>query len=271
MLDKSFLNKYGPWAVVLGAAEGIGAAYSEALAKRGMNIILVDKEKESQEKLATILEAKYGIKTACLCLNLKDKDAVDRIMVEVQKQDCRLLIYNGAYSKVASFLSLSKDDLEQFIAINTRSQLLLVHAFAKHLHQKNSSGGIIMMSSLAGLIGVQLVAPYAATKAFAWNLAEALHHELKRDNIDVMSCIAGATISPTYDATDPNYGLLKPSVMKADKVADAALQKLGKTHLFIPGFSNRFNYFLLTRIFPRKWAASIANNTIYSMYSHHLD
>lgn len=271
MLDKSFVKKYGPWAVVLGAAEGIGAAYSEALAKRGMNIILVDKEEESQTNLASILETRYGIKTTCLCLNLKEKDAVEQIMVEVLKQDCRLLIYNGAYSKVASFLSLSKDDLEQFIAINTRSQLLLVHDFAQYLYKKQKGGGIVLMSSLAGLIGVQLVAPYAATKAFTWNLAEALHHELKRDNIDVMTCVAGATISPTYDATNPKYGLLKPSVMRADKVADGALKELGKTHLFIPGFSNRFNYFLLTRIFPRKWAASIANKTIYSMYSHHLD
>jgi hypothetical protein len=271
MLDKSFVKKYGPWAVVLGAAEGIGAAYSEALARRGMNIILVDKEAESQNELATLLESKYGIKTSCLSSNLNDMDTIEQVMSEVQKQDCRLLIYNGAYSKVATFLSLSQHDLEQFIAINARNQLVMVHRFANYLKTKKKGGGILLMSSLAGLIGVQLVASYAATKAFTWNLAEALHYELKKEKIDVMACVAGATITPTYDATKPSYGLLKPSVMTADEVADSSLKKIGKTHRFIPGFSNRFNYFLLTRILPRKWAASIANKTIYSMYSHHLD
>jgi len=122
------------------------------------------------------------------------------------------------------------------------------------------------MSSLAGLIGMQLVVPYAATKAFAWNLAEALHHEFIPYKIDVMACIAGATATPAYLKTNPRYGVLKPSVMNPSRVAELALKKLGKKTLFIPGFSNRVNYFILTRIMPRKKAASIANKTMGKMY-----
>jgi short-subunit dehydrogenase len=113
---------------------------------------------------------------------------------------------------------------------------------------------------------MQLVAPYAATKAFAWNLAEALHHELKPKNIDVMACVAGATATSAYLKTNPKHGLIKPQVMKPDTVAEAALKKLGKKTLFIPGYSNRLNYFILTRLLPRKLAASLANKTMGKMY-----
>lgn len=123
------------------------------------------------------------------------------------------------------------------------------------------------MSSLAGLIGMQLVTPYAATKAFAWNLAEALHHELKPYKIDVMACIAGATATPAYLKTNPKYGWPKPAVMQPEDVAETALKNLGRKTLFIPGVANRFNYFILTRLLPRKIAASIANKTMGGMYA----
>ena len=115
---------------------------------------------------------------------------------------------------------------------------------------------------------MQLVAPYAATKAFAWNLAEAIHYELKSKNIDVMACIAGATSTPAYLKTNPKYGWLKPAVMTPNEVAEGALNHLGKGGRYIPGFSNRMNYFILTRLLPRKVASSIANNMMGKMYIH---
>ena len=45
MTEKTFKKKYGPWCLVVGAAEGLGEAYSIALAKRDMNIIMVDNQK----------------------------------------------------------------------------------------------------------------------------------------------------------------------------------------------------------------------------------
>jgi short-subunit dehydrogenase len=55
--------------------------------------------------------------------------------------------------------------------------------------------------------------------------------------------------------------------MKPEDVAEAALKKLGRKILFIPGFSNRMNYFILTRMLPRKTASRLANNTMKKMYS----
>jgi hypothetical protein len=81
-----------------------------------------------------------------------------------------------------------------------------------------------------------------------------------------MACIAGATATPAYLKTKPTYGFIKPLVMDPIDVAESALTKFGKRALFIPGFSNRINYFILTRLFPRKFAASVANKTMITMF-----
>lgn len=262
-----FKEKYGPWAIIAGSAEGLGEAWSRALAKKKLNLLMIDHQGDKLQKLSAELEQSEGILTRTLVLDLKDDHAAEKIMAVDGAFDCRLLIYNAAYSMIKPFTSIEPEKLDSFIDINIRSQIKLVHSFANHLLAKGHGGGIIMMSSLAGLLGMQLVAPYAATKAFAWNLAEALHHELHQHGIDVMACIAGATATPAYLDTNPQYGKLKPLVMKPRDVAEAGLEKLGKKTLFIAGRSNRINYFILTRLLPRKLAARIANNTMGKMYA----
>lgn len=261
-----FKKNYGNWAIVVGSAEGLGKAYSIALAKRNMNLIMVDNQQKSLSYLAKKLEKDFDIKTVPLHLDLSDPDAVKKMMLGIEQVDCRLLIYNAAYSLIKPFINHTEEELDNFIEINTKTQLKLVHQFSKLLVDKKQAGGILLMSSLAGLIGMQLVSSYAATKAFAWNLAEALHNELKPKNIDVMACIAGATATPAYLKTKPTYGFIKPLVMKPEAVAESTLNKLGKRALFIPGFSNRMNYFILTRLLPRKLAASVANKTMLTMF-----
>ena len=56
MSDTTFKKKYGPWCMVIGAAEGLGEAYTIALAKRGMNIIMIDNQKSSLESLSQQVE-----------------------------------------------------------------------------------------------------------------------------------------------------------------------------------------------------------------------
>ena len=263
----NFKEKYGPWAIIAGAAEGLGEAYSTALAKRKINLLMIDNQGQVLHKLAGKLMNQYDIKVVFLHMDLSSPEAVNKIMKAAEKLDLRLLVYNAAFSPIKPFINYSSEEIDTFIEVNARTQIQLVHAFVKRLIADKKGGGILLMSSLAGLIGMQLVAPYAATKAFAWNLAEALNHELKPHNIDMMACLAGVTDTPALRKSNPNFGFIKPAIMSPDDVTESALKNLGKRALFIPGFSNRLNYFILTRLMPRKMAASIANKTMGKMYS----
>lgn len=260
-----FRKKYGQWALVAGAAEGLGEAYCRALARRKMNLLMVDFQGDKNTALARELEGSFGIDTIRLDLDLADRDAPEQIMKAMNDLDCRLIVYNAAYSRVKPFLANTTDDLDRYIEINARTPIHMVHSFAARL-KTSGGGGILIMSSLAALWGTQLLGPYGATKAFGYVLAEALAHELKPYGIDVMACMAGATATPAYLGTHPKYGWPRPSVMKPGIVAEKAIRKLGKKVFYVPGFSNQLNYFLPTRVFSRKFSRLMFNSTTGKMY-----
>jgi len=265
-----FRERYGDWALVAGAAIGLGESFCVALAKQGINLFMIDNREEQLISLSCKLAKEYGIQTVPFCIDLFQTDAVEQIMEKISAIEIRLMIYVAAFSQIKRFGNYTSDDLDHYININVSTPLKLVHTFSNRLIAQKQSGGIILMSSLAGLLGMQYIVPYAASKAFTWNLAESLHHELKPFKIDVMACIAGATATEAYLGTKPQYGFIKPQVQQPSEVAELALNKLGKRALFVPGFSNRLNYFILTRILPRKMASYFANRTMKTMYSKNV-
>ena len=259
-------KRYGDWAIVAGSAIGLGESFCISLAQCGINIVMVDNQEESLIALSDRLIKKYRIETFCIHIDLFKSDSFKQIMEDTIHLNVGILIYNAAFSRIKKFTCFTPEELDHFININTRTPLILVQAFSKRLIQQNQPGGILLMSSLSGLLGMQLIAPYAASKAFAWNLAESLHYELKAKNIDVMACVAGATATEAYLQSNPSYGSIKPHVQHPIDVSKLALKKLGRKTLYIHGFSNRMNYFILTRLMPRKMAARIVNRIMGKMY-----
>ena len=265
-----FRNRYGDWALVAGSAIGLGKSFCTSLAKRGLNIVMIDNREDDLINLASQLTRDFGVQTIPLTIDLFQKDAVSQIMEKTAETEIRLMIYVAAFSQIKRFERYKTDDLDSYINVNIGTPLKLVHAFSSRLISKKKSGGILLMSSLSGLLGMQYIAPYAASKAFTWNLAESLHHDLKPHKIDIMACIAGATATEAYLGTNPKYGFIKPLVQQPQTVTELALKNLSKKTLYVPGFSNRFSYFILTRILPRKLASYFANKTMEGMYTDEI-
>ena len=263
----SWKEKYGTWGLVAGAAEGLGKAFSESLAKRGMHVILIDKIEDKLYATANHLEIQYGIQTKKLLLDLSVVSNISKIFESMQDLDCRLIVYNAAYGPVKPFLNNSSEELDYYIDLNNRMPIHLVFHFIQNLPEATSAG-VILLSSLAGLFGTDLVAPYGATKAFNYNLAEGLYHEFHSKGIDILACCAGATDTPNFCATQPKYGFIKPSVTSPHFVAESTLKNLGKKGLYIPGFSNRLTYALITRLLSRKAASRLINKTMKNMYGY---
>ena len=257
---------YGNWALVAGAAEGIGEGFSMVLAASGFNLILVDQHAEEMHELAVKIERDFHVKTLELHVDLSGNDAAEQCVNFMVSIDCRLLIYVAAFSRVCRFTELSLPDLDRFLTVNTRTLLHMVHGFSNRLISAGKTGGIILVSSLAGLIGPQYVATYAATKAFSIRLTEALHEELIAHGIDISVCCAGTVSTPTYWKSKPSFEKMKPPVMQPDEVATYALSKLGIKTICIPGRINRFQYFFLMNMLPRRVASRLVNNAMKKMY-----
>ena len=270
-MGKELKQRYGAWGLVAGAAEGLGRAFSRNLAAGGLNLILVDQQEELLASLARELESGYGIRVKTLHLDLASEDASEGIMKEIREADCRLIVYNAAFSRVQRFLQNDPGMLDRYVQVNMRTPLQLVHAFCTHHSSiKDPRKGIILMSSLAGSWGTQLLGPYGGTKAFNQILAESLHFELKGEGFDITACIAGATATPGYLASLP-FGQNRPrSAMNPDRVAGAALEALGKRPFVVTGFPNKLVYFLMTRILPRRVSLRIMNRAVGNRYRDKL-
>jgi len=264
LLNTGSLNRYGEWALVAGAAEGIGEAFIEALAKKGLNLVMVDFNTEAMHILAERMKKTYPVKIIEIGQDLSEKDAWMNSMKAIRDLDCRLLVYTPAYSKIKGFLSNSSDELDKYIDLNARTPIHFVHAFISSVKDKKPAG-IILISSLAGLIGPPYSAPYAATKAFNIVLGESLYSEFREKGIDITVCCAGQTSTPTYLSSNPSAGNW-PGVMDPADVTEYALKNLGKKAICIPGWKNRVSYFLLTHLFSRKSAARIVCKSMKEIY-----
>lgn len=264
MISTSF--PAGCWALIAGAADGIGAAFSELLAQKQMNLLLVDIDEDKLASLAARLRLKYQIKTRELIIDLMHEDAWRICLNATREVDCPLLVYVAAYSKVKPFLETARDEIDRYIGVNALTPLKLVHGFAGQLVSENKSGGIVLVSSLAGLLGPPLVAPYAATKAFLIRLAESLAGEFSERSVDIIVCCAGLTRTPTYLANTPLKSRRKYPAAESLTVAECALKNLGKKTVCIPGWKNRLSWFILLKILPRSIALKILAGTMKKMY-----
>jgi uncharacterized protein len=271
LMKNDLEQRYGSWCLVAGAAEGLGEAFSRNLADKGINLILVDQKEELLDALARQLESSFHVRVRLLHLDLASEESVEVMMEAVRETGCRFLIYNAAFSRVQRFMKNDTSMLDRYINVNMRTPMQMIHAFSHfHFLQKDHRKGILLMSSLAGSWGTQLLAPYGGSKAFIHILAESLYYELRGEGFDVLACIAGSTATPGYLASLP-HGEAKPgSAMQPGRVVEAGLRALGNRPFVVAGFKNRFIYFLMTRILPRRTSVRMMNHEVGKMYRDKL-
>ena len=247
-----FSEKYGPYALVAGGSDGLGAAFAEAIARRGVNLVLLARREDRLNATAARLRASYGVEVIAIAADLADWETVQKRIADLTV-DIGLLVYDAAYAPIGKFTDAAAEQLAQAAAVNVRAPLLLTKLLSGTMIERGR-GGILLMSSLAGGQGSPNLATYAATKSFNTILAEGLWSELKPRGVDVLACVAGAIVTPGYqqaESAKPAPGTLPPDV-----IAETALKALasGKGPIVIPGAVNKLGRFVLTRVLSRRAA-----------------
>jgi len=258
MKKMQFKEKYGPYALVAGGSDGLGAAFAEAIARRGLNLVLLARNGERLESTAVRLREQYDVDVISCAADMGDYEKT-KSLIGALGVSIGLLVYNAAFAPIGLFENTSEEDLSQAAAVNVRTPLLLVRMMSEQMI-KNKSGGIILMSSLAGTQGSPRLACYAATKSFNAILAEGLWAELKPHGIDVLGCVAGAILTPGYQQAEKSKsasGHAAPGTLTAGEVAEQTLNALGKGPVVIPGKINKIARFVLVRLLTRKAAINM--------------
>jgi short-subunit dehydrogenase len=250
-MAEGFAAKYGPWAVIAGASEGLGAAYARVLAERGVNLLLLARRESLLAEVADGLRALVEVR-ARICDVGRPEFAAE---LEAMTADVEvgLGIYNAAYAPVGELTSRPLDDLLRIVDVNVRGPLAFARTLAPQMIARKK-GGLVLMSSLAGFQGAPNIAAYAASKAFNIVLAEGLWSELVPQGIDVLVSAAGAIRTPGYARS---MGRDAPGTLDARAVAEATLDALGHGPLVVPGRFNRVARFAMSRLLSRRRAIRV--------------
>lgn len=264
----SFHDRYGPWAIIAGASQGIGEQFSYQLAARGLNLLMIARGKEGLDRVAAEVRAEYRVEVDTLSLDLADPQLGDKLAAFVGGRPVGLMVYNAIYSRIGEFFG---DDLASktlTLDVNCKGPLVFLQQLVPPMISRQR-GGVILMSSMSGFQGSAMVTTYAATKAFNTVLAEGLWEELRHHHVDVLTCIAGATKTPNFTRQTPTEKIASVMPMEPAAVVREALQALeqGRGPTIIAGIMNRFVYFLFNRCFSRKLAVSIISRATRNLYA----
>jgi short-subunit dehydrogenase len=222
------VNKYGPWALVIGGSEGVGIAFARKLATAGFKLVLVARKPKPLEEAATELRVS-GAEVRVLSADLSQPDALDKVRTVTDDVEIGLLIYNaGANNTRGRFVELPKEVTQSVIAISVLGQA----DFARHygaLMCKRGRGGMILAGSLSGYLGSPTLAAYTASKAFSRIFTEALWAECKPLGVDVLHLNIGFTATPAM----ARLGIDISVAEAPEKVAQEGLDNIANGPLWI--------------------------------------
>ncbi len=253
MRARPFLATYGPWALVAGGSEGLGAAFAQVLAGRGVDLVLVARRPGPLAATAERLRQATRVQVRTVTADLAASGAIDLIAEATADIEVGLVVANAAISPIGSFTAITEADIGAVADLNCRATALLARRFLPPMVQRGR-GGLILMSSLAGLQGVPGLAVYSASKAFLNTLAQALWAENRSSGVDVIACCAGAVTTPGYQQAARRSA---PGATIPEQVAVTTLDALGSGFRVVPGPLNKVSTFTLERMLPKRAAIAI--------------
>jgi uncharacterized protein len=262
-VSAAFRERYGRWALVAGASEGLGAAFAGELARRGLDLVLVARRADVLADLAARLRAETGVEVRVAPFDLASPGLLDEVRRATEGLEVGLLVYNAALSLIGPFLDQPLADKLRLLDVNCRGPLLLADELGRAMVRRGR-GGLVLMTSLAGAQGTPFIASYAASKAFNLVLAEGLWGELRASGVDVVACRAGATRTPGYERSSPAASLAP--LMEPEAVVEETLAALGRAPSVVPGLSNKLAAFVMGRLVPRRTAVAIMGRATRKMY-----
>mmetsp|Transcript_39209 Transcript_39209/g.70739 ORF Transcript_39209/g.70739 Transcript_39209/m.70739 type:complete len:322 (+) Transcript_39209:87-1052(+) len=261
------LRKYGEWAVITGATDGIGKAYAFKLASQGLSILLVARSEDKLAETAKELKAKFSkIQVEQLKIDFSNFDAAARsaAKAKVDKLDVGILINNVgmSYPFTKYFHELKEDEISKIMEVNMSSmtwmtRIVLGEVDSEYkatngmLHRKR--GAIINTSSGGGRLTSPLLAEYSAAKAYVDKLSRCLTAELRPKGIDVQ--VQTPLFVTTKMAKIRNASLTVPS--PEDYVSCAARQ-IGYDAVISPWWAHSLQLWALSCL-PEELSLMIVN------------
>lgn len=230
----SLFDLSGKVAVVTGSSRGIGRAIVERMAEQGAKVVVSSRKAAPCEEVAAAINAKHGAGTAIVIpANISSKEDMKRLADEALAAFGKIdiLVCNAASNPYYGPLSgISDDQFRKILDNNIVSNHWLISFVAPQMRARKD-GAIVIVSSIGGLKGNDIIGAYNISKAADFQLARNLAVEFGRDNVRV-NCIAPGLIKTDFaKALWENPDTLKASTARTplkrigmpDEIAGAAI------------------------------------------------
>lgn len=211
-------------ALVTGASSGIGALYAEKLAQRGYDLILVARNRERLNALASSISTRTGRAVEVQPADLNDRAELARVEEQLRMDASITLLVNNA--GMGTYTPLLQSDVEQMtrmVELNVTAPMRLAYAAVPGFVARGK-GAIINVASIVAIAPETLNGVYGGSKAFVLAFSQSLQKELVDTGVQVQVVLPGATATDFWAIGGlPVEHLDQRIVMRAEDLVDAAL------------------------------------------------
>ena len=183
----------GKVALVTGSSRGIGRSMAMNLAEAGAQVIVTSRDAAQSAAVAAEIAAAHGVRTFAIAANLADKSDTERLAREAIAQAGRvdILILNaGTNTHFGPAAAASEEAFDRMIDVNVRSVWRLTSLLAPQMAERKD-GVIVIVSSIAGILGNPIIGLYGVSKSADIGLMRALAAEWGPSNIRVNAIAPG--------------------------------------------------------------------------------
>lgn len=206
-------------AVVTGANRGLGRAISQLFVARGATVYGLARNEQKLSETADALGERF-IPIVC---DVVDPEAVKQAFEQVREEAgrCDVLVNNAGFGGYIPFMDQEEEVIDDMIDVNLRGVIHCTRAAIPMMKAQNAESGfgghIVMIASVAGLIGSANFAVYNLTKFGIRGFSEALMKELRDDGIKI-TCVYPGSIRTEFADVAGSSGAAHP--MEPEDVAE---------------------------------------------------
>ncbi len=185
------------YAIITGAASGMGRCYALQLAEMGYGVLLVDINGEAAQELSKQISHKFGVPAPVMCIDLTLSDAADQIanQCETMGWQVKILINNAGMLVTSAIEDTDPQRLQGIIALHCTTPLLLCRHFIPLMKELNG-GFVLNISSITAWMDWPVIGMYGCTKRFVKGYSRELRIECKGSPVSITTAIFGAVDTP---------------------------------------------------------------------------
>lgn len=240
-------------AVVTGASAGIGREFSEQLARRGYDLLLVARDRNRLTEVAASLASASGVEVEAFPADLTRDEDVTRLAERLAGSPrLALLVNNAGFGLRGKLAEADPGKQEAMVRLHTLAPMRLTQA-ALPVMLRNDAGAVVNVSSIASFIYSAGNANYCATKAYLTVFSEGVATEVAGTGVQVQALCPGFTRTEFHGRIGTPGRLPRFAWKTARAVVDHSLRCLdrGGPTVCIPGL--RFRLLVgVVRLMPRR-------------------